>query len=203
MTGQSRGDYALSYGTTKDLVAALAAGKISALELTDHVIARIEAIDPTLNAVVARALTGAATRPGAPILRSPAANGARSSAYRWSSRNCSTSPACRPPGACRPTRISSRKRMRSWSPGSRPPARSSSARRTCRTCWATSRATTRFTAPPIIRGTSAAHRADRRAGRRRHSPPVTGRCRWAPTSAARCATPRTSAESTRTSRHSG
>ncbi|MGA9323666.1 MAG: hypothetical protein WBW06_21655, partial [Xanthobacteraceae bacterium] len=54
MTGQSRGDYALSYGTTKDLVAALAAGKISALELTDHVIARIEALDPKLNAVVAR-----------------------------------------------------------------------------------------------------------------------------------------------------
>jgi amidase len=54
MTGQSRGDFALSYGTTKDLVAALAAGKISALELTDHVIDRIEALDPKLNAVVAR-----------------------------------------------------------------------------------------------------------------------------------------------------
>ena len=54
MTGQNRGDYTLSYGTTKDLVAALAAGKISALELTDHVIARIEALDPKLNAVVAR-----------------------------------------------------------------------------------------------------------------------------------------------------
>jgi amidase len=54
MTGQSRGDYMLNYGTTKELVAALAAGKISALELTDHVIARIEALDQKLNAVVAR-----------------------------------------------------------------------------------------------------------------------------------------------------
>jgi amidase len=54
MTGQSRGDYMLNYGTTKELVGALAAGKISALELTDHVIARIEALDQKLNAVVAR-----------------------------------------------------------------------------------------------------------------------------------------------------
>jgi amidase len=54
MTGQSRGDYMLNYGTTKELVGALAAGKISALELTDHVIARIEAVDQKLNAVVAR-----------------------------------------------------------------------------------------------------------------------------------------------------
>ena len=54
MTGQSRGDYMLNHGTTKELVAALAAGKISALELTDHVIARIEALDQKLNAVVAR-----------------------------------------------------------------------------------------------------------------------------------------------------
>jgi amidase len=54
MTGQSRSDHALSYGTTTDLVAALAAGKISALELTEHVIARIEALDAKINAVVVR-----------------------------------------------------------------------------------------------------------------------------------------------------
>lgn len=54
MTGQSRDDYLLNYGTAGDLVAALAAGRISALELTDHVIARIEALDPKLNAVVVR-----------------------------------------------------------------------------------------------------------------------------------------------------
>jgi amidase len=54
MTGQSRDDHMLNFGTAKDLVAVLAAGKISALELTDHVIARIEALDGKLNAVVVR-----------------------------------------------------------------------------------------------------------------------------------------------------
>jgi amidase len=42
------------YRTTKELVAALQGRKISALELTDHGIARIEALDPKINAVVVR-----------------------------------------------------------------------------------------------------------------------------------------------------
>src|SRR6516225_7196058 len=42
------------YRTTQELVAALQGRKVSALELTDHVIARIEALDPKLNAVVVR-----------------------------------------------------------------------------------------------------------------------------------------------------
>ena len=42
------------YRTTKELVAALQARKISAVELTDHVIARIETLDQKLNAVVVR-----------------------------------------------------------------------------------------------------------------------------------------------------
>jgi len=54
MTGQGRGDHLLDYSTTEELVAALAAGEISALELTDHIIARIEALDGKLNAVVVR-----------------------------------------------------------------------------------------------------------------------------------------------------
>jgi len=54
MTSEGRGDCLLNYGTTKDLAAALEARKISALELTDHVIARIEALDKKLNAVVVR-----------------------------------------------------------------------------------------------------------------------------------------------------
>jgi amidase len=54
VTGQSRGDYALNFATTKELTAALAAKKISALELTEHFIARIEALDGKLNAVVVR-----------------------------------------------------------------------------------------------------------------------------------------------------
>jgi len=54
VTGQGRGDYALNFGTTQDLTAALAAKKISALELTDHFIARIEALDGKINSVVVR-----------------------------------------------------------------------------------------------------------------------------------------------------
>jgi len=47
-------DTLLSYGTATELVEALQARKISALELTDHVIARIEKLDGKLNAVVVR-----------------------------------------------------------------------------------------------------------------------------------------------------
>jgi amidase len=42
------------YRTTKELVEALQGRKISATELADHVIARIEAVDPRINAVVVR-----------------------------------------------------------------------------------------------------------------------------------------------------
>jgi amidase len=42
------------YGTAKQLAQALQAGKISSLELVEHVIARIERLDPRLNAVVVR-----------------------------------------------------------------------------------------------------------------------------------------------------
>ena len=42
------------YRTTKELVEALQGRKVSAIELTDHVIARIEVVDPQINAVVVR-----------------------------------------------------------------------------------------------------------------------------------------------------
>src|SRR5215510_8281348 len=42
------------YRSTKELIEALQGRKISAVELTDHVIARIEAVDPQINAVVVR-----------------------------------------------------------------------------------------------------------------------------------------------------
>src|SRR6201997_2302378 len=54
VTGQGLGDYALNFASTKELTAALATKKISALELTEHFIARIEALDGKLNAVVVR-----------------------------------------------------------------------------------------------------------------------------------------------------
>jgi len=54
MTGESLSDTSWAYGTATDLAGALAARKISAIELTDHIIARIEALDGSLNAVVVR-----------------------------------------------------------------------------------------------------------------------------------------------------
>lgn len=54
MTGQHHNDFLLDFGTSKQLVEALVARKISALELTDHLIARIETLDRSINAVVVR-----------------------------------------------------------------------------------------------------------------------------------------------------
>jgi amidase len=52
MTKQSQSDSLLHYGTAKELAEALAAKTFSALELTDHIIARIEALDKPINAVI-------------------------------------------------------------------------------------------------------------------------------------------------------
>ena len=54
MTGQNRSDDALNFASCRELTAALTAKKISALELTDHFISRIETLDGKLNAVVVR-----------------------------------------------------------------------------------------------------------------------------------------------------
>jgi amidase len=54
MNTATQPDTSWDYRTTKELVAALQARKISAIELTDHVIARVEALDPKINAVVVR-----------------------------------------------------------------------------------------------------------------------------------------------------
>ena len=72
MTGQGRGDDAFNFATTNELTAALAAKKISALELTDHFIARIEALDGKINAVVVRYFDAPAWPP-----RPPSVAGAR------------------------------------------------------------------------------------------------------------------------------
>jgi amidase len=53
-TNKDTGDTVPDYRTTKDLVAALRARQISAVELLDHSIARIEAHDKAINAVVVR-----------------------------------------------------------------------------------------------------------------------------------------------------
>jgi amidase len=54
MAPQSRHDSSWSYRTTTELVEALQSKEISAIELTDHVITRIETLDQRLNAVVVR-----------------------------------------------------------------------------------------------------------------------------------------------------
>ena len=54
MTLNSRSDFSLNYATTVELRAALATRKVSAIEAADHVIARIEALDGAINAVVVR-----------------------------------------------------------------------------------------------------------------------------------------------------
>jgi amidase len=54
MTKQSGDDALWAYGTSEQLVEALARRKISAIELTDHVITRIESLDQRINAVVVR-----------------------------------------------------------------------------------------------------------------------------------------------------
>jgi amidase len=50
----SGGTDALEYRSTRELVAMLAGRQISAVELLEHAIARIEALDPRINAVVVR-----------------------------------------------------------------------------------------------------------------------------------------------------
>lgn len=47
-------DSTLTYSSTRELAAMLAARKISAVELLEHAIARIESLDPRINAVVVR-----------------------------------------------------------------------------------------------------------------------------------------------------
>jgi amidase len=49
-----RTDQAVNYKSTRELVAMLAARQISAVELLEHTIARIEALDPKINAAVVR-----------------------------------------------------------------------------------------------------------------------------------------------------
>jgi len=52
--GGAPGAQAIDHQSASQLAAALRARRLSSLELTDHVIARIERLDPTLNAVIAR-----------------------------------------------------------------------------------------------------------------------------------------------------
>ena len=192
-----------SFKTAVECSAALAAKKVSAVELAQDAIGRIERHDAKINAVcvrdfargldaaraadaaLARGETKAAARPaddGEGILqRGGAADDLGLSAAKGfqAAGRCAVDLAGEAGGRRDP-----RQDQRA---GRRSP---------------TGRATTTSTAPPTTHTTSAARRAAPPADRRRRWRRDTVRCRSAPTSAARCACRRFIAASLRTSRPS-
>jgi hypothetical protein len=158
------------YRTLKELVEALRARKVSASELTEHTIARIETLDQRLNAVVVRDF-----------------DRARCSACRLQSRNRSISLGCLRPLAFHGSRSSFRKKTPSLSLVQRALARSFSARQMCRRDCLIGKALTTSTERPTILGTSAARPQARRAGPLRRSLPALGRCSLAPIAVDLCA----------------
>src|SRR6266508_3725660 len=74
------------FATATELLAALRAGQVTSLELTDLYIRRIERHDGRLNAVVVRDLSAPASRRGLPTRPPPAGNAASSSGCRSRSR---------------------------------------------------------------------------------------------------------------------
>ena len=165
------------YRNAVELVQALATQQISARELLDAAITRIDAVDPKIHAVVvrdfdrARAAADAAdaalkTRRASPAARL-ADDGEGAVQRRRADHNV---------GLPAVPELAARYRCRSLCSGSRRLARSLSARPMSRQVSRTGRVPMRSTAPPITRGTSVALPADPRAVPRRRSPP--GSCRW-------------------------
>ena len=72
----------LDYGSISALLSALHARKVSAVELLDPAIARIEALDESINAVVVRDFDRARQAASLPTRRWRAASGGRCSACR-------------------------------------------------------------------------------------------------------------------------
>jgi amidase len=96
-----------NYRSIKELTDALQARKISSLELVDHTVARIEALDKRLNAVVVRDFERA--REAAKAADVALARGERRPLLGIPVTikeflNSSTSPVCRPPGESRSSR---------------------------------------------------------------------------------------------------
>ena len=72
-----------TYASADEMAAALAAGAVSSVELAEAAIARIEAVDPKINAVCVRDFRAArSTRRGPPTRGSPMASADRCSACR-------------------------------------------------------------------------------------------------------------------------
>jgi Asp-tRNA(Asn)/Glu-tRNA(Gln) amidotransferase A subunit family amidase len=92
-------DNELAYRTAGELASELAQKRVSAVELVDAAIARIYALDGKINAVVVRDFDRA--RAAAQAADSALARGKRQPLLGLpiTSRNSTTSPACRPHGA--------------------------------------------------------------------------------------------------------
>ena len=191
----------LEYRTAEALAAALVARQISAVELTDHLIARIEARDGRINAVVvrdferARAAAARADEALAPGERRPLLGVPMTVKESFNVAGLPTTwgiPAGQGLAATEDALIVARAEG-----GRRHRARQDQRADRARRLAELQR---RSTASRATRGTSSARRAARRAARRRRWRPAS--CPWssAPTSAARCACRRTSAACWRSSR---
>src|SRR5262249_19190368 len=136
----------LDYCTGAELVALLAARKVSAVELFERSVLRIEARDKAINAVVVRDFERARD----------AAKAADAAVAREEGRSLrkkpTMAPACQPRGASRRARISDPRKMLSASGGSRPLGPSFSGKPTCRSRSPIGRVTMTSTAPQTIPG---------------------------------------------------
>ena len=192
-----------SFKTAIELSAALAAKKVSAVELAQDAIGRIERHDGKINAICVRDFDrGLDAARAADAERARGETGAAARHPHDGEGILQRRRACRRPGAFRRRRISCRRRRAADLP--RQGGRRRDPRQDQRAARArpTGRATTRSTAPPTTRSISAARPAAPPADRRRRWRRVTARCRSAPISAARCACRRFIAASMRTSRPS-
>ncbi len=107
-------DSELTRLTAAQLAAAIAAGEVSAVEVTDAHLARIGAVDDQLHAflhVAADRRPGRGPRAWTTCARRASRSG-RWPASRWRSRTCSPRRTCRPPAP-----------PASWTAGSRPTTR--------------------------------------------------------------------------------
>jgi amidase len=144
----------LPFRSAKELASLVRRKKVSALELLDLYLSRVEQHNPALNAIVAMDVERARKR--AKAADRALAKGKSLGPLHgvpMTIKDPTTSPACPRPGACPPMPTTSRRRTRSRSTGWRRRAWCCSARPTSPPGWRTGRATTRSTAPATTRGT--------------------------------------------------
>jgi hypothetical protein len=189
------------YCTIKQLGQLLRQKKISAVELLEHTIARIEALDQRINAVVVRDFERARQAAAAADIALGRGDQRKLLGIPMTIKEAFNVAGLPTTWGFRNLRTTYQRKTRSSSPA--PGARVAFylARPMCPWAWETFKATMRFTEPPTIPGTSAVLRAVHPEDRPLLSPRGSGRCRSGRTLADRCAYRRISAASTRISRH--